>query len=41
MDAIEKTNWLAHRWPVELQTFPYGEWTLHVGKVGWNHRLET
>jgi hypothetical protein len=33
MDAIEKTNWLAHRWPIELETYPYGGWLIHVGKV--------
>ena len=41
MDAIERTNWLAHRWPVELKTFPYGEWTIHVGKVEGHRVVQT
>jgi hypothetical protein len=38
MDAIERTNWLAHRWPIELETFSYGGWLIHVGRVE-GHRL--
>ncbi len=33
MDRIDKTNWLAHRWPVALETFSYGQWLVHVGRV--------
>jgi hypothetical protein len=32
-EYIEKTNWLAHRWPITLETSPYGRWIVHVGKV--------
>lgn len=34
MDVIETVNWLAHRWPIELETRPYGQWEIHVGKIG-------
>lgn len=33
MDSVEKINWLAHRWPVEVETYQYGQWLVHVGKV--------
>ncbi|MHA6717879.1 hypothetical protein ACX40Y_00370 [Sphingomonas sp. RS6] len=33
MDPIERTNWLAHRWPIELETYDYGGWLIHVGRV--------
>lgn len=33
MDAIERTNWLAHRWPIDLETYDYGGWLIHVGRV--------
>jgi hypothetical protein len=38
MDPIEKTNWLAHRWPIDLEAYSYGEWLIHVGRVE-GHRL--
>lgn len=38
MEAVEKVNWLAHRWPVTLETFHYGIWLVHVGKVE-GHRI--
>jgi hypothetical protein len=38
MDAIERTNWLAHRWPIELETYSYGGWLIHVGKAE-GHRI--
>lgn len=38
MDAVEKVNWLAHRWPVMLETYPYGGWLVHVAKVE-GHRI--
>jgi hypothetical protein len=38
MDAIERTNWLAHRWPIELETYSSRGWLIHVGKVE-GHRL--
>lgn len=33
MDAIERVNWLAHRWPIKLETFHYGSWLMHAGKI--------
>ena len=33
MDAIARTNWLAHRWHIDLETYDYGGWLLHVGRV--------
>lgn len=33
MASIEKTNWLAHRWPIKLETHPYGQWTVHAGVI--------
>lgn len=33
MDAAEKVNWLAQRWPVEVETYQYGQWLVHVGEV--------
>lgn len=33
MDPIEKTNWLAHRWPIELETRSYGQWEIHTAKI--------
>ena len=33
MDAIEKLNWLAHRWPIKKRTLPYGGWTIHIGEI--------
>ncbi|UYY78390.1 hypothetical protein [Sphingomonas sp. R1] len=41
MDAIERTNWLAHRWQIELESFPYGEWLIHVGKVEGHRVVQT
>lgn len=38
LDPIEKKNWLAHRWPIDLRTHPYGQWTVHVDKVE-GHRV--
>ena len=35
---IEETNWLAHRWPIHMETYPYGQWTVHVAKIG-DHRI--
>jgi len=31
--AIEDVNWLAHRWPIALETSGYGNWTLHTARV--------
>ena len=36
MNAIEKINWLAHRWPIKLRTQSYGGWTIHIGEVEGN-----
>ena len=33
MESIEKTNWLAHRWPIALDTCGYGNWTLHTARI--------
>lgn len=33
MDAIERVNWLAHRWPISHGTFTYGTSKIHVGKI--------
>jgi len=33
IDTIEKTNWLAHRWPIALDRSGYGNWTLHTGRI--------
>lgn len=33
MDAIEKTNWLAHRWPIETEIRPYGQWDIFTAKI--------
>jgi hypothetical protein len=38
MDSVEKVNWLAHRWLVDLETYQYGRWLVHVGKVE-GHRI--
>lgn len=35
---IEETNWLAHRWPIDMETYPYGQWMVHVAKIG-DHRI--
>jgi len=31
--AIEDINWLAHRWPIALETSGYGNWTLHTARI--------
>ena len=33
MDAIEKVNWLAHRWPIETEIRPYGQWQIHIARI--------
>jgi hypothetical protein len=33
MDGIEKVNWLAHRWPIETEIRPYGQWNIYIAKV--------
>ncbi|RYD68600.1 MAG: hypothetical protein EOP58_00120 [Sphingomonadales bacterium] len=33
MASVEQTNWLAHRWPIQLEKYQYGQWLIHVGKV--------
>ncbi len=40
MDAIEKVNWLAHRWPIKKRTQPYGGWTIHMGEIEGNRILQ-
>jgi len=31
--TIEDINWLAHRWPIALETSGYGNWTLHTARI--------
>ena len=33
MNAIERNNWLAHRWPIRKRTQPYGGWTIHIAEI--------
>lgn len=33
MDAIDKINWLAHRWPIETETRPYGQWSIFTATI--------
>ena len=33
MDAIERINWLAHRWPIKKRTQLYGGWTIHIAEI--------
>ena len=40
MEAIEKVNWLAHRWPIKKRTMPYGGWTIHVGEIDGQRVLQ-
>ncbi|MDO7843560.1 hypothetical protein [Sphingomonas immobilis] len=41
MDAIERINWLAHRWPIKKRTFPYGRWTFHIGEIDGDRVFQT
>jgi len=40
VDAIEKINWLAQRWPVKKRTQPYGSWTIHAGEIESNRVVQ-
>ena len=40
MDAIERNNWLAHRWPIKKRTQPYGGWTIHIAEINGQRNFQ-